>query len=149
MRIDESQKTSICRSSTTINQPLTGRNRRRRPRCVNPVLLAELAVVSNTDLSNIFSKTSGLYNTLKTRTCVNTLAQWYFNLCTHEANSYLQSTLDLSAFFDLICDQLKCATKNRNVRLPHIRPLNGPKYRAGCSNRKLSFAEKVCTNNHP
>ena len=60
MRIDESQKTSICRCSMTINQPLRGRNRRERPRCVNPVLPAslimwdELVVISNTDLSNIF-----------------------------------------------------------------------------------------------
>ena len=60
MRIDESQKTSICRSSTAFNQPLTGRNRRERPKCVNPILPAslimwdEMTVVSNTVLSNIF-----------------------------------------------------------------------------------------------
>ena len=95
MRIDESQKTSICRSSTTINQPLTGRNRRKRPKCVNPVLPAslimwdELVVVSNTGL--------------------------YFTLCTHKTNPYLQNTLELSTFFDHICDQLKCATAKRNV----------------------------------
>jgi len=56
----ESQETSICRCTTAIYQPLAGRNRRPRPRCVNPVLPTslfmweELFVVSNTDLSNMF-----------------------------------------------------------------------------------------------